>query len=190
MNVLIVVESCFSNTHGFAQAVAAGLTQSRAVVTVVEAASRQWDSMPVELSLVDLLVLGAPVHHRGLPNRLSRALATTQGAAPKAYGVGEWLDGMPEWENGRAVAFDCGTGNTFIHGSAVNGIAKRLLRRGIEVEASERFLVEATEGPAAPGELDRAREWGAQLVPAASFEEEPARTGEFWTLRSPKGGGS
>ncbi|MCE0534145.1 hypothetical protein LWF15_01355 [Kineosporia rhizophila] len=179
MNVLVVVESCFSNTHRFAEAVAAGLTEFRVSARVVEAAAQEWD-----LENVDLLVVGAPIHHRGLPNRLSRALAGTQGATPKSFGVAEWLEGMPHWEGGRAAAFDCGTGNGFINGSAVHQITRRLHQRGVEVLTSERFLVEAMLGPAVPEDLARARKWGSSL---ASFGGKTGETAQLWISARPQG---
>lgn len=170
MNVLVVVESCFSNTHRLAEAVCAGLRDLRARVTLTEAAEQNFD-----LAGRDLLVVGAPIHHRGLPNRLSRALAATQGASPKTFGVAEWLEAMPEWSGGRAAAFDCGTGRGFINGSAVNPIGKRLNRRGVDLVASERFLVDVMEGPEARGEFERARQWGTELAPLGGKTGETAQ---------------
>ncbi len=168
MNVLVVVESCFSNTHRFAEAVADGLRELRVEVRVTEAAEQDWD-----LASVDLLILGAPIHHRGLPNRLSRILAGTQGANPKSFGVAEWIDGMPQWP-GQVAAFDTGTGNGFINGSAVNAMARRLERRGLELVASERFLVEAMEGPTTAEQVARARRWGTELGPLVGKSGETA----------------
>ncbi|GAB3243080.1 hypothetical protein [Kineosporia babensis] len=178
MNVLVVVESCFSNTHRFAEAVVMGLRERGIEVRLTDAADQDWD-----LTDVDLLLLGAPIHNRGLPNRLSRMLAGTQGASPKTFGVAEWLDGMPEWAGGRAAAFDTGTGRGFIHGSAVNAIAKRLERHGVELVASERFLVEAMEGPVVPKQLARARLWGTAL---ASYVGKTGETARLWISSKPK----
>jgi hypothetical protein len=43
-------------------------------------------------------------------------------------------------------------------------IARRLRRLGIDVIATESFLVKDTEGPLEAGELERARAWGAELA--------------------------
>jgi selenocysteine lyase/cysteine desulfurase len=48
-------------------------------------------------------------------------------------------------------------------GQAARGIARRLRRLGIDVIATESFLVEDMEGPLEAGELERARAWGAEL---------------------------
>ncbi len=178
MDVLVVFESCFSNTQRIAESVADGLKGQGAGVTLLEAAERTWP-----LKGVDLLVAGAPVHHRGLPNRLSRALAATQGATPKAFGLAEWLEGMPQWQGGQAATFDCARGNTFVHGSALAPIARRLQRRGVPVVSDARFLVGVMEGPALPEHLDQARHWGAEL---AAQGGKTGETAQFWIPLSQK----
>jgi hypothetical protein len=50
-------------------------------------------------------------------------------------------------------------------GGAANGIARRLRHRGYEMVAPPAgFIVEDVEGPLRPGELERARAWGAGLL--------------------------
>jgi hypothetical protein len=178
LDVLVVFESCFSNTERIGEAVAAGLKGQGAVVTVLEASERAWP-----LEGVDLLVAGAPVHHRGLPNRLSRALAATQGATPKSFGLAEWLEGMPQWEGGQAATFDCATGNRFIHGSALPPIARRLQRRGVPVVSDARFLVGVMDGPVLPEHLGQARQWGSEL---AAQGGKTGETAQFWLPSSQK----
>ncbi len=51
-----------------------------------------------------------------------------------------------------------------ITGAAARGIARRLRRRGYDVIGIESFLVQEAEGPLEDGELERAREWSAQLA--------------------------
>lgn len=60
---LVIVESYFGATRTVAEAVAAGLTDAgvRARVLDVDQAP---DAPPADL---DLLILGAPTHNRGLP---------------------------------------------------------------------------------------------------------------------------
>ncbi|MBT0768733.1 flavodoxin family protein [Kineosporia sp. J2-2] len=159
MNVLIVTESCFGNTRRFADAVVGGLTSRGAVVTVTAAS----DATPEMMNGVDLLLVGAPTHNRGLPGPASRRTAAAQGARPDVTGVAEWLDGMDEWR-GRAAAFCSVSGTGFINGSAARKIVKKLQRYTIDVVGTENFLVGAAEGPPADGELERAEKWGASLV--------------------------
>ncbi|WP_433527972.1 flavodoxin family protein [Micromonospora sp. CA-263727] len=158
MNVLIVTESCFGNTSRVADAVAAGLRSTGAEVIVAEAASAP------TLDGVDLLLVGAPTHNMGLPGPASRRQAATRGGNPAATGVAEWLDRLPTGFSGRAATFDTVTGTGFFAGSAAKGIQKRLRRHRVDVVARESFVVTATEGPLADGELDRAELWGAALA--------------------------
>ncbi|GLY28822.1 hypothetical protein [Kineosporia sp. NBRC 101731] len=159
MNVLIVIESCFGNTQMFAEAVGNGLTGRGATVTVTPAA----EAGPDALDGVDLLIVGAPTHSRGLPGPASRRSAVTQGANPVRTGVAEWLDAMPEY-HGRAAAFDSVTGTSFLNGSAAKKIVKRLQRNLVPVAASDSFLVGAAAGPPVDGELERAEKFGASLA--------------------------
>ncbi|MGA5301845.1 flavodoxin family protein [Nucisporomicrobium flavum] len=157
MNVLIVTESCFGNTARVARAVAAGLRSKGAEVTIAEAAAAP------ALDGVDLLLVGAPTHNMGLPGPASRGQAATKGGNPPATGVAEWLDRLSGF-GGRAATFDTVTGTGFFSGSAAKGIQKRLRRSRVDVVARESFVVKATEGPLADGELDRAELWGAALA--------------------------
>lgn len=158
MKVLIVTESCFGNTARVADAVADGLRSTGAEVTVAEAAAAP------ALDGVDLLLVGAPTHNMGLPGPASRRQAAAKGGHPAASGVAEWLDQLPTGFGGRAATFDTVTGTGFFSGSAAKGIQKRLRRHRVDVVARESFVVTATEGPLADGELDRARLWGAALA--------------------------
>ncbi len=78
-------------------------------------------------------------------------------------GVVEWPDALPRSLVDRAVAFDTVTGTGFFSGSAAKHIEKRLGRLGVTVLARSSFLVAATPGPLADGELARAEAWGASL---------------------------
>ena len=75
----------------------------------------------------------------------------------------EWLDALPRSLVDRAVAFDTVTGTGFFSGSAAKHIEKRLGRLGVTVITRSSFLVSATPGPLADGELARAEAWGASL---------------------------
>ncbi len=158
MKVLIVIESCFGNTSRVADAVGVGLRSAGAEVTVAEAAAAP------TLERVDLLLIGAPTHNMGLPGPASRRQAAAKGGNPAATGVAEWLDRLPIGFVGRAATFDTVTGNGFFSGSAAKGIKKRLRRHRVDVVAQESFVVTATEGPLADGELDCAELWGAALA--------------------------
>ena len=56
------------------------------------------------------------------------------------------------------------TRNAALTGSAARGVARRLRKRGYSVVGTESYLVDDSEGPLHPGEVDRARAWAAGLV--------------------------
>ena len=85
---LIVVESCFGNTRAVAEAVAAGLIAGGVEAQVVDVAQAP-GALPEDL---DLLVLGAPTHNRGLPTVATRSKARAQaGSGATSPGISEWL---------------------------------------------------------------------------------------------------
>ena len=71
---LIIVESCFGNTRAIAEAVAAGLIEGGVEAQMVDVAQAP-GALPEDL---DLLVLAAPTHNRGLPTAATRAKARAQ----------------------------------------------------------------------------------------------------------------
>ena len=84
-------------------------------------------------------------------------------------GVREWFDGLSMVENGgRAAAFDTRLGSPMA-GGAARGIARRLRKHGYQLVGDpEGFVVEDAYGPLRAGELERAKQWGAQLIRASS----------------------
>ena len=54
-------------------------------------------------------------------------------------------------------------------GGAAHGIARRLRKHGYHlVSDPEGFVVEDADGPLRAGELERAKQWGVQLVRAST----------------------
>lgn len=146
MNVLVVYHSQFGNTERVARAIAAHL---EALGTVrVESVH---DSTSLDLSGVDLLVIGGPTQGHGA----SQALRA-------------WVDGVPEAAlRGMAIAtFDTRLRwPLFLSGSAARSIAKLLERNGAHlVVPPESFLVVGSEGPLADGEIERAGDWAKALA--------------------------
>jgi len=166
MRALVVYESVYGNTHAVADAIAEGLGDAE-VLSVHEAAGRSGEA--------ELLVVGGPTHMHGLATSRSREMAAAGAeedggmaidpAATKEPGLRGYPHDLPDRQGARAAAFDTRLDRSrWLSGVASRGIAKRLSRRGYDVLASESFLVDASEGPLAEGELDRAREWGAELA--------------------------
>lgn len=166
MNALVVYESIYGNTHAVAEAIAAGL--GGAEVQAVRDAV-------LDREHLDLLVVGGPTHMHGLATNRSREMAVAaareddhvhveEGAAD-GPGLRAWLSDLPDGEGASAAAFDTRLDKSpWFTGVASRGIAKRLRYRRYEVIATASFLVEDSEGPLGDGELERARDWGAELA--------------------------
>ena len=163
---LIIVESCFGNTRAIADSVAAGLIDGGVdaqVVDVDEAPS----CLPADL---DLLILGAPTHNRGLPTAATRAKACAQAGSGKAsHGIGGWLETTVIPASTTAAAFDTVISKGWLSGSAAKAIAKTLQRRQGQRTVSVRsFVVTANKGPLATGQETDAHSWGRELAASAN----------------------
>lgn len=184
VRVAVVYESLFGNTHAIAGAVAEGI---RAADPSLEVTCLPVDdATDAVVAAADLVVVGAPTHVHGMSSSLSRRLGLRSerdaGHAdridPDATGEGvrTWLHGLPWAGPGqRAAAFD--TRADMKHaGSAADGIARRLRRRGYRMVAEPAsFFIDDVSGPLLAGEVDRARVWGASL-PVRSHGAAPARS--------------
>ncbi len=179
MQAVIVYESLYGNTRRIAEAVADGVHEAApdADVRCLEVSAASQD---VTRS-ADLLVVGGPTHMHGLSSGLSRKLATSSTArkdkepdSPSATrpkpeapvtGLRNWFHSLPDADSGaHAAAFDT-RGEAKGSGGAAGGIARRLEHHHFDLVADpEGFVVQGAEGPLRDGELDRAREWGKQLV--------------------------
>ncbi|MGZ4647847.1 MAG: flavodoxin family protein [Blastococcus sp.] len=178
MRAVVVFESMFGNTAEIARAVAEGIREARPDAVV--------DCLPVHDARgaeVDLLVVGGPTHFLGLASGRTRHMAEKFDEAAEAEGrtvqpaenegLREWLEQLPQAPVGRrAAAFDTRL-DKLLHGSAAARIAHRLARKGYDlVSEPEGFVVVDMTGPPRSGELERAKAWGACLLPASS----PARS--------------
>ena len=163
---LIVVESYFGNTRVIAEAVAAGLIEGGVEAQMVDVAQAP-SALPSDL---DLLVLGAPTHNRGLPTATSRAKACAQAGSGKASpGIGEWLETVAIPASIDAAAFDTVISKGWLSGSAAKAIAKTLQRRqGRRTVSVRSFVVTASKGPLATGQESDAHSWGRELADSVS----------------------
>ena len=162
---LIVVESYFGNTHAIAEAVSTGLIEGGIDAQVTDV-SQAPSALPADL---DLLVLGAPTHNRGLPTATSRAKARAQAESGKAsHGIGEWLETVAIPASTTAAAFDTVISKGWLNGSAAKAIAKTLQRRqGRRTVSVRSFVVTANKGPLATGQETNAHSWGRELADSA-----------------------
>lgn len=164
IHALIVVESCFGATSRLAEALAAGLREAGARAEVLPT-SQAGTGLPAGL---DLLVLAAPTHNRGLPTTASRAQAARRGApTPPSTGVREWLEAAVIPPAVRVAAADTVTGRSWLSGSAARAAAKILARTHHRPDTVTRsFLVTGSPVRLAEGQAQEARAWGRELAAA------------------------
>jgi hypothetical protein len=181
MKITIVYESMFGNTHEVAKAISDGLREAQPDADVECVAVG--DAPPELIRSTDLLIVGGPTHIRGMTSHFSRKMGVSGEEKAEAKGepaheleedaegpgVREWFDRLPRIENGgRAAAFDTRLGSPMA-GGAARGVARRLRKHGYDlVSDPEGFVVDDAYGPLRAGELERAKQWGAQLVRATT----------------------
>lgn len=161
---LVVYESMFGNTEKVAHAIGEGLAHSLEV-EVVEVSVAPVEPGPE----VTLVVAGGPTHAFGMTREETRADAIELGAAHGAreFGLREWIDRLPTRHGGPSLA-TFGTrslGRRRMPGSAARAAARAARRHGYdEAVPAESFFVADTDGPLVPGELERASDWGRDLI--------------------------
>lgn len=170
MRIAVVYESMYGNTHAIAESIAAGVRDAApaASVAVIPTGAAETEA----LTAADLIVIGGPTHAFRMSTPASRhdAAHPKSGATvtlePGAEGPGvrDVLDRLGRARPGqRAAAFDTRVRFRFA-GGAAPGIDRRLARAGfVRAAAPTGFIVTGTTGPLAPGELERARAYGAAL---------------------------
>jgi len=172
MKVVIVCESMFGNTELLADAVASGLVSTGAEVRQIGVGSVR----PEDLGDCDLLIVAAPTHALSLSRPESRAEAVERGADPSraSTGVREWLVSLvaampPEAGRPLVAVFDTRVGSTrHWPGSAARRAARTLRLAGFVIVDRVSFFVEGIIGPVAPGQVQRAIDWGAGLQDRAA----------------------
>ncbi len=160
LRALVAYESLFGNTERVARAVAAGLRLEGLDTTVVNVAH----SGAVDLTDVDLLVVGAPTHAFSLSRPATRYDAVRQGGRDVAEGVGmrEWLRTLDSSDRRRLVAtFDTRmTKVRYLPACAARRAARELAEHGhTMVSVPMGFLVKDVSGPLESREVDRAIAW-------------------------------
>jgi flavodoxin len=167
MRALVIYESMYGNTKRIALAVADGISKHVAAEAV------EVSLAPLAIGDdVELLVVGGPTHVHGMTSAFSRTQAEKQAKSPVVstkLGMREWLEeSAPAKRSNMAASFDTRIkGAEILTGSAAHGYEKRLHSRGYSVVAEPESFFIATKAPQEdallPGELERARAWGAEL---------------------------
>ncbi|WP_336249939.1 flavodoxin [Stomatohabitans albus] len=161
MNILIVVESFFGNTREIAQVISSSLTELGHAVTLQEIS----DAPLTIADDIDVLVVGAPTHNRGMSTPQSRLKASEGQHSEEEQGVREWLTSLTFAGTPAIAAFDTVTSRSWINGSAAKKIAKVLSAhaRGNKI-AIKSFIVRSAAGPLAPTQTMEAQSWASSLV--------------------------
>jgi hypothetical protein len=177
MKVTVVYESMFGNTRNVAQAISDGVREAHPdahveCVAVGRAAAELIKS-------TNLLIVGGPTHRRHMTTDSSRKShisrekkAQAKGEPPHELEPNAEGPGLRErfylmwpakgWSNAAAFATCL---RSVLAGSAGPEIARTLRGHGYElVKNPEEFILDDAYGPLHTGEIDRAKEWGAQLV--------------------------
>lgn len=168
MRARVVYESMYGNTRAVAEAIAAALGSAADSVAIPVGRAD-----PEDVRSADLLVVGAPTHALGLPRPSTRKSAADAAARPgtdlkmepdaPGDGVREWLGRLGE-VHGRVAVFDTRMRMPAFIGHASRKTRKLLARRGIKLlERPQSYFVDK-QNHLLPGELERARAWGAELL--------------------------
>jgi len=161
MNAVVVYESHWGNTGAIAKAIAEGLGPEARALTTDGASGAAMDD-------ADLIVAGAPVIAFSLASDKMRAnIANGPRKGPRPADLSHpsmrsWLDHLPRGR-GRSAAFE--TRIWWTPRGATGAIERRLIGAGYSpIARPGRFVVRGTYGPLRDGELERARQWGAELA--------------------------
>jgi hypothetical protein len=163
VNAIVVYESLWGNTAAIARAIAEGIGPEARALSTAEATVE-------DATNADLIVGGAPLLGFSLPTQAMRDGISKNPADMKSSPdlsaplMRSWLASLPKG-SGCCAGFE--TRIWWSPGSAAKKIASELEALGYRaVGEPGKFLVTDRYGPLKDGEIDRAREWGAQLAKA------------------------
>lgn len=160
MKALIVFETWFGGARCAAEAIASGLRSNDIDAPMVNIA----DMIPALPRDLDLLIIGAPTHQRGLPTPATQTAAAQASGLPFHGGINVWLDRLELPKHVYVALFDTFTGNKFLAGSAAKAMTKVLVRtKHVRPVSCMSFHMSVVQGSLRRGELDRAFEWGRAL---------------------------
>jgi len=159
MKAIVVYESHWGNTAAIAKAIAEGLGPGAQALTTSQAVNQ-------EITGADLIIAGAPVLGFSLPTDAMIKSLSKEAVKPDLSNpsMRDWLDSLPKGHGGSA-AFE--TRIWWSPGGATKAIQRVLEEAGYPAIAeAERFIVKDRYGPLKEGELERAKQWGAELARA------------------------
>lgn len=180
MNVLVVYESSYGNTHLIADAIGEGLGIAHTVTVVpVGKATKEL------VDAVDLVVVGGPTHVHGMSRPATRGQAADAAHQPgsslvldadaEGAGLREWFEVLPSGDVFGA-AFDTRLdASAVLTGRASKGINKQLRRHGFREIAEPMSFLVTKESHLATGQQDAARSWGQLLAARLTQQANPSR---------------
>lgn len=165
MKAVVVYESLWGNTAAIARAIAEGIGDGTQALTTSDATAQA-------LAGADLLVVDAPVLGFSLPTEKIRTnLRANLGKAPTPPDLAHpslrsWMAALPKGD-GRFAAFE--TRIWWSPAGATGAIGRGMRSAGYRTAGkAKRFIVTGGYGPLKDGELERARQWGAELAASSA----------------------
>jgi len=167
MRALIVYESMYGNTRLVAEAIGRGLSPAEVILVPTTQAA------DIDLSQIDLLVVGGPTHVHGMSRPSTRQGAIDAAVTPQrtlhlqadagGNGVREWLGSLGQISC-RAAAFDTRQeGPILLTGHAAKGISTTLQEAGANLVVDPTSFLVTRRIALVAGELRRAQAWGTML---------------------------
>jgi flavorubredoxin len=151
MKALVVYDSVYGNTEKVAKALAAGLESGGVGVDVVKVDAVKFD----EISAVDLLCVGSPVHAWSTSKPMNDFL--------------ERLKGVSGLSGKKAFAFDTKM-KSRLAGSAAGKIERKLKDLGLTIaKPSESAVVKGRDGPLEESAEGTFKQIGAELAKKLQF---------------------
>ena len=179
MEILVVYESSYGNTHLIADAVGEGIGTAHTVhvVPVAQATQQLVDR-------ADLVVVGGPTHIHGMSRPATREKAVEAAhqdgstlvldADAEGPGLREWFDKLGRVDTNSA-AFDTRIdASPLMTGRASKGISKQLRHHGFHEIASPISFLVTKETHLAEGQETAARHWGESLAHALAGYSDPS----------------
>ncbi len=167
LRALVAFESMFGNTERVARAVAAGLRLEGIDTKVFNVSQPE----AVDLTGIDLLVVGAPTHGFSLSRPVTRHDAVRQGGREAAEGIGvrEWLRTLDHSDRRLVATFDTRmTRVRYLPACASRRAAHELIEHGhTMVSVPTGFLLKDVSGPLESREIDRAIAWSRRVATEA-----------------------
>jgi hypothetical protein len=161
MKAVVVYESLWGNTAAIARAIAEGIGPGAQALSTAEAVG-------AAIAEAELIIAGAPLLGFNLPDEKMREnIRTNPFRTPAPPNLSHpsmrsRLAALPKG-NGRSAAFE--TRLWWSPGGATSAIGRGLEEAEyIPLVKGQRFIVTGKYGPLRAGELERARQWGAELA--------------------------